>query len=452
MSAASHVGTTRAIERYRLQPGGAVRGAVRVPGDKSISHRALMLGGIAEGDTAVEGFLASEDCLATLAALQALGVAIERPQRERVIVHGAGARGLAAAAAPLDMGNAGTAMRLSMGLLAGQPFDSTLIGDGSLMRRPMERAAVPLRLMGARILTQDGRPPVRILGGSALEGIDYELPVASAQVKSAILLASLRARGRTTVTEPAVTRDHSERMLAAFGVELTRSGRTVSLEGGQTLRGAHVEVPGDFSSAAFFLVAGCLAGDGLTLRNVGVNPTRTGLLELLRQMGADIEVHALRGDARASAGIEPVADLEVRAGPLRGIEVPEGLVPLAIDEFPVFFIAAACAKGETVVRHAEELRVKESDRLAVMAEGLGRLGVEHELLPDGIRIRGSGELGGGSVDSHGDHRIAMAFAVASLKSRAPIEVLDVANVATSFPGFVELARTAGIRIEALGSG
>ncbi len=467
MSAAGHVSATRATERYRLQPGGTVGGAVRVPGDKSISHRALMLGGIAEGDTQIEGFLASEDCLATLAALQALGVAIERPQRERVIVHGAGARGLSRAASPLDMGNAGTAMRLSMGLLAGQPFDSTLIGDASLMRRPMERAAAPLRLMGARILTQDGRPPVRILGGSALKGIEYELPVASAQVKSAILLASLRAAGRTSVTEPAPTRDHSERMLAAFGAEVTCRGRTVTLEGGQALRGTRVEVPGDFSSAAFFLVAGCLAAaGGLTLQNVGVNPTRTGLLELLRRMGATLRVHAVQGDPHSSSGLEPIANIEVRAGRLRGIEVPEALVPLAIDEFPVFFIAAACAEGETVVRGAQELRVKESDRLAAMAEGLGRLGVQHELLPDGIRIHGRGGpaakgqgedagervFGGGVVDSLGDHRIAMAFAVASLRASGPIEVLDVANVATSFPGFVDLARAAGIRIEALGPG
>ncbi len=442
----------QATERYLISPGGEVRGAVRVPGDKSISHRALMLGGLAEGDSEVEGFLASEDCLATLAALRALGVSIERPQRERAIVHGVGARGLRAPAAPLDMGNAGTAMRLFMGLLAGQPFDSTLIGDASLMRRPMERAAVPLRLMGAQIATEEGHPPVRIHGGSALRGIEYELPVASAQVKSAILLAGLAARGRTSITEPAPTRDHSERMLATFGVEVTRSGRTVALEGGQALRGARIEVPGDFSSAAFFLVAGCLAGQGLTLESVGVNPTRTGLLELLRRMGAQIRLKALRGEDRGSAGAEPVADIEVRAAPLRGIEVPEALVPLAIDEFPVFFIAAACAEGETVVRGAGELRVKESDRLAVMAAGLGTLGVEHELLPDGIRIRGRGELGGGTVASHGDHRIAMAFAVASLRASAPIEVLDVANVATSFPGFVELARAAGLRIVARGSG
>ncbi len=430
---------------YRLQPGGAVSGTVRVPGDKSISHRALMLSGIAEGVSEITGFLASEDCLATLSALLELGVSIERPEPEHVIVHGVGVTGLHAPAGPLNMGNAGTAMRLTMGLLAGRPFESTLIGDPSLMRRPMERVSVPLRLMGAEILTREGRPPVRILAGSGLQAIDYELPVASAQVKSAILFAALRASGRTRVTEPASTRDHSERMLATFGVELVRSDSTIALEGGQTLNAAQIDIPGDFSSAAFFLVAGCLAaGEPLTLANVGVNPTRTGLIELLREMGADIRI---RTRAQRTASAEPVADIEVRASALHGIKVPEAMVPLAIDEFPVFFIAAACAEGDTLVRGALELRVKESDRLAAMAEGLGRLGVEHDLLPDGLWIRGRSGLAGGTIDSHGDHRVAMAFAVASLKSSAPIEILDVANVATSFPGFVATARDAGFRIE-----
>jgi 3-phosphoshikimate 1-carboxyvinyltransferase len=445
------------VKRYRLEPGGSVTGEVRVPGDKSISHRALMLGGIAEGTSEVSGFLASEDCLATLAALGALGVAIERPEPERVIVRGAGLHGLRAAAHPLDMGNAGTAMRLFMGLLAGRPFDSTLVGDASLMRRPMERVAAPLRQMGARIDTLEGRPPVRIRGGAPLHGIDYRLPVASAQVKSAILLAGLTAEGRTRVTEPAPTRDHTERMLAAFGVHVVRSGATAALEGGQALRATHVEVPADFSSAAFFLVAGCLAArGGLTLKGVGVNPTRTGLIEMLEAMGAHIEVRASPASPAGESGAaiertpggEPVADIEVRASALKGIEVPRALVPLAIDEFPVFFIAAACAEGDTLVRGAEELRVKETDRLAAMAEGLGRLGVQHELLPDGLKVRGRGGFRGGTVDSHGDHRIAMAFAIAGLRAEAPVEVLDVANVATSFPGFVEIARGAGVPIEA----
>jgi len=439
--------------RYLVRPGGRVAGELTVPGDKSISHRALMLGGIAQGDTEITGFLAGEDCLATLRALQALGVRIERPEDEHVIVHGAGPSGLQAAAAALDMGNAGTAMRLFMGLLAGQGFDSTLVGDESLMRRPMERVALPLRLMGARILTRDGRPPVKIRAAARLRAIDYSLPVASAQVKSALLLAALRAFGRTRVTEPAPARDHTERMLGAFGVELFREGCTVAIEGGQGLRGTQVRVPADFSSAAFFMVAGCLAADrGLLLRNVGVNPTRTGLMELLLRMGADIRVHpagGAQGQGEHDSHAEPIADIEVRASRLRGIKVPETLVPLSIDEFPVFFVAAACAEGETEVRGALELRVKESDRLAAMADGLATLGVENQLLQDGLWIRGSQGFGGGTVESHGDHRIAMAFAVAGLKARAPIEILDVANVATSFPGFVDMAHGAGLQIEAL---
>jgi 3-phosphoshikimate 1-carboxyvinyltransferase len=419
-------------------------GELTVPGDKSISHRALMLGGIARGVTDITGFLAGEDCLATLRALQALGVRIERPSEHHVIVHGVGPKGLHGAAAPLDMGNAGTAMRLSMGLLAPQGFNSTLIGDESLMRRPMERVATPLRQMGAQIGTQNGRPPVEIRGSTQMHGIDYALPVASAQVKSAVLLAGLQAAGTTRVTEPAPTRDHTERMLRAFGVKVMQQGATAAIEGGQTLQGTDIVVPADFSSAAFFLVAGCLAAEKpLLLRNVGINPTRTGLLELLLQMGADIKVHA---HPKATDG-EPIADLEVRRSRLKGIQVPEALVPLSIDEFPVFFVAAACAEGETLVRGAEELRVKETDRLAAMADGLTVLGVENRLYPDGLWIRGGAGFGGGRVDSRGDHRIAMAFAVASLRARQEIEILDVANVATSFPGFVEIARSVGLRIE-----
>jgi len=334
-----------------------------------------------------------------------------------------------------------------MGLLAPQAFDSTLIGDESLMRRPMERVATPLRLMGANISTQGGRPPVRIQGTPQLRAIDYALPVASAQVKSAVLLAGLRAFGRTRVTEPAPSRDHTERMLSAFGVEVLREGATVAIEGGQRLTGTSVAVPADFSSAAFFLVAGCLAAErGLLLRNVGVNPTRTGLLEMLRLMGADIRVHPVQQDARP--GGEPIANIEVRKSRLKGIRVPESLVPLAIDEFPVFFIAAAVAEGETLVRGALELRIKESDRLAAMSEGLTVLGVENQLLEDGLWLRGSPRLGGGVIESHGDHRIAMAFAVAGLVAASPIEIRDVANVATSFPGFLEIARSAGLQIEA----
>jgi 3-phosphoshikimate 1-carboxyvinyltransferase len=431
--------------RYRVEPGGEIAGELTVPGDKSISHRALMLGGIAEGVTEITGFLAGEDCLATLRALQALGVSIERPEPQRVRVSGRGMESLMPAGKPLDMGNAGTAMRLFMGLLAPQSFDSTLIGDESLMRRPMERVATPLRLMGAEIRTHEGRPPVEIHGIPRLRAIDYVLPVASAQVKSAVMLAGLRAFGRTRVTEPAPSRDHTERMLSAFGVEVLREGATVAVEGGQRLSGTSVVVPADFSSAAFFLVAGCLAAEhGLLLRNIGVNPTRTGLLEMLRLMGADIRVHPVE---RTSARGEPIADIEVRKSRLKGVRVPESLVPLSIDEFPVFFIAAAVAEGETLVRGALELRVKESDRLAAMAQGLTVLGVENHLLEDGLWLRGGSGLGGGVIESHGDHRIAMAFAVAGLAATRPIEIRDVANVATSFPGFLETARSAGLQIE-----
>jgi 3-phosphoshikimate 1-carboxyvinyltransferase len=415
-----------------------------------------MLGGIAEGETRIEGFLASEDCLATLGALRGLGVRIERPAETEVRVQGVGLAGLAGSSAPLDMGNAGTAMRLFMGLLAGQRFDSELIGDASLSRRPMQRVATPLERMGAQIETQQGRPPVRIRGGAPLHGIDYELPIASAQVKSALLLAGLYAHGATRVIEPAPTRDHTERMLRGFGVKLERevlderTGRTrVSLTEAQKLQGRAITVPGDFSSAAFFIVAGCLgAREALTLRNVGCNPTRTGLLTMLQLMGASIEVRAAAAGDPHNPSLEPMADLVVKASRLRGIRVPEALVPLSIDEFPAFFIAAAAAEGETVVTGASELRVKESDRLAVMAEGLQRLGIDCELLEDGMRIRG-GSFKGGQVDSHGDHRIAMAFAIASLRASAPIEIEDVANVATSFPGFPALARAAGLYLQEL---
>lgn len=429
-------------QAYRVSPSVAVAGHIRVPGDKSVSHRSLMLGGIAEGTSEVSGFLDSADCLATLEAQRRMGVHVERLSATSLRVHGVGARGLSAPTGQLDMGNAGTAIRLFMGLLAGQPFASSLTGDASLQKRPMERVAKPLRLMGADIRTTDGKPPVHIHPVSSLQGIDYDLPVASAQVKSAVLLAGLRAEGETHVTEPAPTRDHTERMLQDFGVSLRRAPGEVWLRGGQGLQAARIAVPGDFSSAAFFMVAGAIAArPSLLIGNVGINPTRTGLLDILRLMGADIRLHE-----RGGGGAEPVADIEVRASALRGIRVPEELVPLAIDEFPVLFIAAACAEGETLVTGAAELRVKESDRLAVMAEGLTRLGIVNELLPDGIRIQG-GRFRPGRVDSHGDHRIAMSFAVASLACDGDIVIDDTENVGTSFPGFVDTARQAGLQVQ-----
>jgi len=420
-----------------------------VPGDKSISHRSLMLSGIASGTSEVTGFLASEDCLATLNAMRALGVTIERPSATHVIIHGSGLRGLTGVSHALDMGNAGTAMRLFTGLLAGQEFSSTLIGDASLMKRPMERVAKPLREMGADVRTHDGRPPVEVRGGRRLRGIDYSMPVASAQVKSAILLAGLYAEAPTTVTAPAICRDHSERMLVSCGVRLTSAGLSSTVYPPQRLESQRLNVPGDFSSAAFFIVAGLLgaANDGLLIQNVGLNPTRTGLLDILRSMGGEIDIENAR-----ESGAEPVADLRVRASMLNGIEVPAAMVPLAIDELPVLFIAAACARGETVITGALELRVKESDRIAAMSAGLASLGVTHEVLSDGMRIQGRPDgaaFGGGEVNSHGDHRVAMSFSIASLRAAKPILIRDVANVATSFPGFVAMARGVGLDVTEL---
>ena len=438
------------MRNFEARPAARVSGAVAVPGDKSISHRSLMLSGIAQGMSEVSGFLASEDCLATMAAMRALGVRIEQRSPTHVMIHGVGLRGLRGAGRALDMGNAGTAMRLFTGLLSAQSFDSQLIGDASLMKRPMERVAKPLREMGADVRTHDGTPPVDIGGGRGLHGIDYRMPVASAQVKSAILLAALFADSATTVVAPAVTRDHSERMLLSCGVRLDIEGLRVTLHPPQQLAAQRIEVPGDFSSAAFFIVAGLLGASagGLAVENVGLNPTRTGLLDILRSMGAQIDI------VNPRQGAEPVADLKVHASALRGVHVPADLVPLAIDELPVLFIAAACADGETVVTGAEELRVKESDRIAAMSAGLTALGVTHTVLPDGMRIEGRGKgaaFGGGEIDSHGDHRIAMSFAVASLRAAKPLVVRDVANVATSFPGFVDLARSVGLDIRESGS-
>jgi 3-phosphoshikimate 1-carboxyvinyltransferase len=434
------------VRKFETRPVRSVSGSLEVPGDKSISHRALMLSGIARGVSEVSGFLAGEDCLATLTAMRDLGVRIEQPGPAQVVVSGVGLRGLRAAGRALDMGNAGTAMRLFTGLLSAQSFDSQLIGDASLMKRPMERVAKPLREMGADVRTRGGTPPVDIGGGRSLHGIDYRMPVASAQVKSAILLAALYAQGPTTVTAPAVNRDHSERMLLSCGVRLDIEGLRTTLHPPRELAAQRLFVPGDFSSAAFFIVAGLLAAApaGLTIRNVGMNPTRTGLLDILRSMGGNISIQSPR-----QSGAEPVADLLIHRSALRGVAVPAELVPLAIDEFPILFVAAACADGETWVTGAEELRVKESDRIAAMSAGFDALGVVHQVLPDGMRIEGRAAgpvFGGGEVDSCGDHRIAMAFAIASLRAAEPISIRDVANVATSFPGFVALAGSIGLDV------
>jgi 3-phosphoshikimate 1-carboxyvinyltransferase len=432
---------SRAHDTYVVAAGGSLHGRFTVPGDKSISHRALMLGAIAEGRSVVRGFLESEDTLATRRALEAMGVAFE--SRDATLgVHGVGLHGLRPPAGPLDLGNSGTSLRLLSGLLAGQGFAVTLTGDASLMRRPMGRVVAPLAAMNARIAcSADGTPPVSIDASPGLRGIRYALPVASAQVKSAVLLAGLYADGETCVSEPAPSRDHTERMLARFGVPIEREGGRACVRGGATLTATEVDVPADLSSAAFFMVGAAIgAGSRITIDNVGVNPTRTGVVEILRLMGADIVLHHPR-----TLGGEPVADIEARCGDLRGVEIPPELVPLAIDEFPALLVAAACARGRTRLTGAGELRVKESDRIAAMAEGLHGLGIETEVAPDGITVIG-GALRGGEVDSRGDHRVAMAFAMAALRAEGEIRIARCRNVATSFPGFAALARRAGLRI------
>lgn len=422
---------------------GPLGGRIRVPGDKSISHRAMMLGSLADGTTEVEGFLEGEDTLATAAAFRAMGVRIDAEGPGRRVVHGVGLHGLSAPRAALDLGNAGTGMRLMAGLMSGQAFASELVGDESLSRRPMKRVIEPLRRMGAVIESREGGlAPLRIAPApQGLAGIDHVSSVASAQVKSCLLLAGLYARGTTAVTEPHRTRDHTERMLRAFGVQVAVDGCRAAVAGGQRLRAARIEVPADVSSAAFFLVAASLVpGSDLLLEAVGTNPLRDGVVRALRLMGADIAVENVR-----DLGGEPVADLRVRHAPLRGIEVPEALVPDMIDEFPVLFAAAAVARGTTVVRGAAELRVKESDRIAAMGAALRALGARVEETPDGAIIHG-GRLSAGAIDSRGDHRIAMASAVAALVADGDVAIDDCANVATSFPGFVALGRQAGFTL------
>ncbi len=437
---------SKVIHTFVARPGGKLHGTLRVPGDKSISHRSIMLGSLAEGVTKVSGFLEGEDCLATLKAFRAMGVEIEGPQSGKVTIHGVGMHGLHTPEQALDLGNSGTSMRLLSGLMAGQTFDVTLSGDESLSKRPMKRVTAPLEEMGAVVDTSsDGTPPIAIKGSASLKGIDYTMPVASAQVKSCLLLAGLYADGTTCVTEPASTRDHTERMLSGFGYSVTRSDNKVCLQGGGSLTACTLDVPADISSAAFFMVGAAIAeGSDLLLEHVGINPTRTGVINILRAMGAVIDLSNER-----DVGGEPVADIRVRASKLKGIHIPEDQVPLAIDEFPVLFIAAACAEGETLLTGAEELRVKESDRIQVMADGLQILGVDARPTPDGMLIKG-GAIGGGRVNSHGDHRIAMAFAIASLRAEGEITIDDCANVNTSFPDFLSLAASAGLQVAAQG--
>lgn len=427
---------------FICNPSDAIFGYIRVPGDKSISHRSIMLSSIAQGRSEITGFLNGEDSLKTLRAFQAMGVKIEQTESE-IIVEGVGLNGLSNPATELDMGNSGTAMRLLVGLLCGQSFDSVLIGDESLSSRPMKRVIDPVTLMGARIDSDEGATaPLRISGGQQLKSIHYEMPVASAQVKSCVLLAGLYADGITEVIEPAPTRDHTERMLRGFGCEVLTNGNRISLRGQQHLKSTNIEVPADISSAAFFMVAASITPNSeLTLNHVGINSTRTGIIDILELMGADITLINER-----EVGGEPVADIVVKSAPLQGIDIPAHLVPLAIDEFPVIFIAACCAIGTTVLSGAEELRVKESDRIQVMADGLRKLGINANPTEDGISIQ-AGKISAGEVDSHGDHRIAMAFAVASLRASGTVTILNCDNVNTSFPGFAELANHAGFNIQ-----
>ena len=428
---------------YIVKPGGQLSGEFRVPGDKSISHRSIMFGSIADGTTHVTGFLQGEDSLNTLRAFRAMGVEIDGPtEKGEVTIQGVGIDGLKQPVSSIDLGNSGTSIRLMSGLLSGQSFDLELSGDRSLSKRPMKRVTDPLALMGAQIDTDEGgKPPLKIHGGSPLKGINYDLPMASAQVKSCLLLAGMYAEGKTCVTEPAPTRDHTERMLNAFSYPVTTTDNQMCIEGGGRLKACDIDVPADISSAAFFLVGASIAkGSDITLQHVGVNPTRTGVIDILKLMGANIELLNER-----TVGGEPVADIRVQSAELKGINVPEELVPLAIDEFPVLFVAAACATGKTVITGAEELRVKESDRIQVMEDGLIAIGVDATATADGMIING-GAIKGGTAHSRDDHRIAMAFTMAGLRSESAILIEDCENVNTSFPDFIGLANRAGISV------
>lgn len=425
----------------------ALRGEVRVPGDKSISHRSIMFGALADGVTEVTGFLNGEDCLSTQRAFEAMGVRVDVHSPTALSVLGVGIDGLRQPSAALDLGNSGTSMRLMSGLLAGQSFNTVLTGDASLSKRPMRRVTDPLAQMGAMIATTDsGTAPLQVLGGQRLHGISYDSPVASAQVKSAVLLAGLYAEGETIVREPGLSRDHTERMLQGFGYAVDSKPQYAALSGGGRLTACKIEVPSDISSAAFVLVAASITpGSDVMMNGVGMNPTRTGVIDILKLMGADIAVL----NERLQGG-EPVADLHVKYSGLKGIHVPETLVPLAIDEFPVLFVAASFAEGDTLVTGAEELRVKESDRIQVMADGLQALGVQAEATPDGMAIRGFSQKSPAkevAINAEHDHRIAMSFAVASLMSACDIEIQGCETVNTSFPGFFPMMQRLGMQVE-----
>lgn len=420
----------------------SIAGEITVPGDKSISHRSIIFGSLAKGTTVINGFLDGDDCMATLAAFQSMGVVIEGPTNQQVIIHGVGKYGLKKPNHVIDCGNSGTSMRLLAGLLAAQPFDSQLTGDESLLKRPMLRISKPLIQMGAEIITNEGKPPIIIKGGKELKAISYLMPEASAQVKSCILLAGLYAKGTTKITETGVSRDHTELMLKTFSYPIHQTEQSIEINADSECFGTTINVPGDLSSAAFFIVAATIIpGANVVIRNVGINSTRTGIIHILREMGANIEMINER-----QWGEESVADLHVTYSPLKGIDISPAMVPLAIDEFPIIFIAAACAHGQTTLKGAKELRLKESDRIGAMVDGLVALGIEAEGFDDGVVIKG-GTMQGGVVDSRGDHRIAMSFAIAGAVSKTPITIKNCANVATSFPTFVSTATKLHFRLE-----
>lgn len=423
-------------------PVSSINGDITVPGDKSISHRSIIFGALAKGTTVINGFLDGDDCMATLAAFQSMGVVIDGPVNQQVVIHGVGKHGLKKPDRIIDCGNSGTSMRLLAGLLAAQSFDSKLTGDESLLKRPMMRISKPLTQMGADITTHDGKPPIIIKGGKELTAIDYIMPEASAQVKSCILLAGLYAKGKTKITETGVSRNHTELMLKTFSYPVVQSEQTIELDASGECKGTNITIPGDISSASFFIVAATIIpGSKVFIRNVGMNPTRTGIIHILMEMGADITILNQR-----SYGEEPIADLQVNYSPLKGIDISPSMVPLAIDEFPIIFIAAACAKGQTTLKGAKELRLKESDRIGAMVEGLIQLGIDAQGFEDGVLIKG-GSMHGGEVDSRGDHRIAMSFAIAGAVCSEPVLIKNCANVATSFPAFVTTANALHFQIE-----
>ncbi len=424
------------MKSLHVRPVKRLSGEIRVQGDKSVSHRAVIIGSIADGLTRVTNFLPSDDCIRTIKAFESMGVTI-KIDGDSLEIYGKGPSSLTEPPDVMDMGNSGTSARLLAGLLSGQPFFSVMTGDNSLRRRPMKRVIEPLRMMGANVWgRREGEFLPLCIKGGVLQGISYRMPVASAQVKSSILLAGLFAKGKTTIEERMATRDHTERMLEYFGVNVVRNGVTVTIEGSQGLRPRDIEIPGDISGAAFFMVgASIIEGSEIVIKDVGINPTRTGIIDVLREMGASIEVYNLR-----DMGREPVGDIKIRSAPLKGIEIKGDRIPRVVDELPVVCIAAAVAEGETLIKDAAELRVKESDRIAVMAECLSSLGVEVKILEDGMRIKGVKGLKGVVCHSHGDHRIAMSMAIAGLVAEGETLIEDTECINTSFPKFEEILK------------